>query len=228
MQTLIAEDLLLLLLDDETGAQRASASTDTLLGGALLVQLAADGLVQLQPAQSRWRSDDDVVPAPGAATGDPLLQQSLSRVAERPRAAKDLLGPLGKGMRDELLGRLADRGILERQDDKVMGMFSRTRWPAVDSAHEHEVRHHIGQALVHGQLPDQRSAALVALLLGADELDVIDREGRPRKEIKRRAKEIAEGDWASEAVGKAVREVTDATMMAIIVVTTTTVVTSSS
>lgn len=227
MQTLIAEDLLLLLLDDETGAQRASTSTDTVLGGALLVQLAAEDLVQLQPSESRWRSDDDVVPAPGAAARDPLLQQSLSRVAERPRAAKALLDPIGKGVRDELTRRLADRGILERQDDKVMGMFPRTRWPALDSRHEQEVRHHIGAALVHDQRPGQRTAALIALLLGADELDVIDREGRSRKDIKRRAQEIADGDWASEAVGKAVREVTDAAMLAVVVAATSTTITAS-
>jgi Golgi phosphoprotein 3 (GPP34) len=224
MEMLIAEDLLLLLLDDETGAQRASMSSDTLMGGALLVELAARGLVTLGPSSSKWRTEDDVLAIPGAAASDPVLQESLARVAKKSRSAKELLDPLGKGVRDVLTDRLAERGVLHRKDDKVLGLFSRTRWPAADSRHEADVRRRVDQALLHAQRPDQRTAALIALLLGVDELGIVCPEGRATKEIKERAKAIAEGNWASDAVGQAVQDVMNAAMMAVIISTTTTVI----
>lgn len=213
MDLLIAEDLLLLLLDDETGSRGSSLAPDAVIGGALLTELAADGLLQLAPSSSRWRSEDDVVAVPGAAATDPVLQDALTIVVEKPRAAKELVGPVGKGVADVLLERLAQRGILQRQDDKVLGLFPRTRWPAADSSHEEHVRRRIDAALTGGESPGARIAALIALLDGADQLGVLAVDGMSNRQIKARAKEIAEGDWAGEAVGKAVQDVMNVILM---------------
>ncbi|HYQ75739.1 GOLPH3/VPS74 family protein [Cellulomonas sp.] len=203
MTTLIAEDLLLLLLDDAKGTP-TSSYVDVALGGALLVELALAEAVHVRERTSVW-SGAKVAVTPGAAVSDPLLAEALRRVAERERAASDLVTRLGKGARDALATRLAERGILRREDDKVLGLFPRTRWPEADGRHEDEVRARLTAVLVQGLDPDPRTGALVALLhaVGAAP-SAVDRGGVPARDVRRRAKDVAEGAWAAKAVQDAI------------------------
>jgi hypothetical protein len=58
---------------------------------------------------------------------------------------------------------------------------------------------------VVGLTPDERTSALVALLVAIDHAHkVVDRGDVPARDVKRRAKEIAEGAWAADAVKDAV------------------------
>jgi hypothetical protein len=146
-------------------------------------------------------------------------------VTEKERSAQDLVNRLGKHLRDTLAERLVERGILERVDDRVLGLFPRKRWPSVDSAHEEEVRRELTGALVHGLTPTQRTGALVALLSAIDKAHkVVDRQGLPVREVRSRAKEIGQGDWAATAVKDAIAASTAAVAAA---VTASTVAASS-
>ncbi len=204
MAMLIAEDLLLLLLDDESGKLTNSTYLDTGIGGALLVELALGGHVEVVKGSGRW-ARAKVHTTDVAGPTDPVLVEALGIVAEKERTAQDLVGRLGNKRREPLLSRLEADGILRRQDDKVLGLFPATRWPAVDSSHEADVRRKLGDVLVRGLEPDERTAAIVALLSSLDiPHKVVDREGMPARELKKRAKQIAEGDWASKAVRDAV------------------------
>ncbi len=107
-----------------------------------------------------WRSAK-VRAVAGAAPADPVLRAAHDAVAARPRTAQDLVQRLGKGTRDALTDRLAERGLLERRDDRVLGLFPRTRWPAVDSSHEQDVRRRLTAVLVQGVEPDERTGTAV-------------------------------------------------------------------
>ena len=132
--TLIAEDLLLLLLDDAKGTVSTWGKTDAVLGGAVLAELAVTGLVTVDEHKSIWRTDK-VHAAEGApADLDPLLAEALATIAEKDRKASTLVGKIGKGLESRLAARLADRGILERRDGKLLGLFPRTTWPAADTS----------------------------------------------------------------------------------------------
>jgi hypothetical protein len=208
--TLIAEDLLLLLLDDEKGTLTGSAHPQPALGGAVLAELALAGAVTVAEKKGPWRSAK-VVATPGAEPEDDVLRAAYGVVAERPRGAQDLVGRLGKGLQERLAERLVARGVLERREHLVLGLVPRTRWPARDMAREEEVRRQLAAALVQGVQPDQRTAALVALLAALDRAHkVVDHEGLPRREVRRRAKEIAEGAWAAQAVRDAINASTAA------------------
>ncbi|WP_244932021.1 GPP34 family phosphoprotein [Nocardioides sp. W7] len=213
--TLIAEDLLLLLLDDESGALNGTSYPQTVLGGALLIELAATGAAEVEEKQGRWRSAK--VRATDAPPEDPVLRAAYDVVAEKPRSAQDLVDRLGKGARDTLAERLVERGLLERRESKMLGLFPRTRWPASDTRHEEEVRRRLTATLVQGVEPDQRTGALVALLSAIDKAHkVVDHRGLPAKEVRKRAKAVAEGAWAA----KAVRDAISASTAAIAVATT--------
>jgi hypothetical protein len=212
-RVLIAEDLLLLLLDDESGAPQTS-NLATALGGATLVELALGRLVEVRERQRRW-STAKVVVVPGATSpADPVLAAAFATVGAKERRAQDLVGRLGKGLTEKLAGRLVDQGVLTRRSDRLLGVFPRTRWPMVDASREEDLRRSLGAALVHGQEPDQRTAALIALLAAVDRAHkVVDREGRSAREVRRRAKKIAEGDWAAKAVRDAVAAATAAVVV---------------
>jgi hypothetical protein len=220
MTTLIAEDLVLLLLDDESGKLRNATHLDTGIGGALLVELALAGNVEVVEAEGRW-SRARVVPTDAPVPSDPTLRDALAAVQEKRRTAQDLVGRLGRKRREPLLARLEGDGILRREEGRVLGLFPTTRWPAVDSSHEADVRRALGDALLRGMQPDQRTAALVALLQALDLVHrVLDTEGMSAREVKKRAKEIAEGDWAAKAVKDAVTAAQAAITTAIVASTT--------
>lgn len=212
MTTLIAEDLLLLVLDDDKGTV-TTAYPQTALGGAVLVELALDGAVEVEEKTSVWRSAK-VSPVAARRPDDAILAAAYDVVAEKPRTAQDLVDRLGKGLKERLADRLVERGVLERQEGRVLGLFPRTRWPAVDSGHEEQVRRALTGALVQGLTPDQRTGALVALLSAIDKAHkVVDHDGLPTKEVRKRAKEISEGAWAAKAVRDAINASTAAIAM---------------
>ena len=219
--TLIAEDLLLLLLDDESGKPQ-TGQLDTALGGALLVELALAGAVTVstETKPSIWKQAK-VRAEPGVEVDDVVLAEALHTIGERERSAQDLVVRLGKGLGDTLCSRLAKRGVLERRDDKVLGLFPRTRWPARDCAHEEDVRRQLTAVLVEGAEPEPRVGALVALLYAVDRAhQTVPHAGLSSGEVRRRAKEAAEGQWAAVAVRNAIAAVTAATTAAVVAATT--------
>ena len=200
---LIAEDLLLLLLDDETGALAASSQIQVALGGAVLAELAIDELVTVAEKQNWWRTAK--VTARAGAPTDPVLAAAHAVVAEKERSASDLVSRLGKGLKDELVSRLVAHGMVHEEHDKALGLFARTRWPAASTAHEADVRRAVEDTLVRGLDPDPRTGALVALLSALDQAHrVVEHPAMSNGEVRKRAKVVAEGEWAAEGVRDAI------------------------
>jgi hypothetical protein len=203
VETLIAEDLLLLLLDDADGKLTGTVYPQPALGGAVLIELAQTGAVEVEERTGLWRSVK--VRATGNPPADHVLRAAYDVVADKSRTAQDLVDRLGKGLEERLADRLVERGILERRQDKVLGLFPRTRWPAVDTAHEQDVRRALAAVLVQGAQPDERTGALIALLSAIDRAHkIVDREGMSARDVRKRAKQISEGAWAAKAVRDAI------------------------
>ena len=137
---------------------------------------------------------------------DDVLADALRVVEEKPRAAGDLANRIGDGLKERLGDRLVERGVLERQDDRVLGLFPRTRWPARSVADEAAVRTRLEDVVVRGADPDERTMALAALLQALDRLaPVLGLRGADAREAKRRVKDLTAGDWAAKAVREAVQ-----------------------
>ncbi len=215
--TLIAEDLLLLLLDDDSGKPQTN-QLQVALGGAVLVELALNEAVVVEEKTSMWRAAKVRV-APAAETEDQVLLDALAIVAEKERSAQDLVDRLGRGLAEVLGTRLVERGVLERREDRLLGIIPRTRWPARDASHEEGVRRRLTAVLVEGAEPETRTGALVALLHAVDRAHkTVPHEGMPNGDVRKRAKQIAEGDWAAKAVRDAIQAST-AAMVAVVAAT---------
>jgi hypothetical protein len=215
---LLAEDLLLLLTDDDTGRLVADgAQVDIALGGARLVELTLLGRVDIT-GEDEGRKGRLVVRS-SEPLEDPLLQDALDTcVRHEGKKPQSVVGPLGKKLREELYRRLTDNGVLRAEQGRVLGIFPTKRWPAADAAHERQVRAALEQALLTGLPPEPRTAALVSLLRALRTLHKVvppKHHGLSRRDLDRRAKEIGEGDWGSAAVRKAVDAMVAATTAAV-------------
>jgi hypothetical protein len=225
---LIAEDLLLLSYDDESGRPTFDGTRiEYSLAGALLLELSLLGKVAVAgPGEDVKR--DRLVVRDSSPVGDDVLDHALAELADdEGKKPKNVLGQLRKGTRDRLLRRLADRGLLREESGKMLGIFPTTRWPADDASHEAAVRQRLHDVLVVGLEPDPRTAALVSLLLAVDGVHKVV-PSDDRRAVKRRAKEISDGAWAADAVKKAVQEVQAAVTAAIVASSTAAVAGGSS
>ena len=214
---LIAEELLLLALDDTTG--RRLLGTDRLdpaLGGALVAELALAERIGVTGPEQGWSRRGRLTVTDPRPTDDVELDRALAAaVAAEGRKVKDLVSGMSsrrvtKGLRDRLAERLARAGALQRVDEKVLGLFPWTTWPAGDRGPEDEVRRRLHGALVAGTTPAERTVVLVALLRVAGLLPKVLPD-QDRRLVQRRAKELSEGDWVAGAVKQALDEVAAAT-----------------
>lgn len=220
---LIAEEYLLLTLDDETGKPRiGSDRLEPALGGALLAELALMERVGVSPPEAGWTKRGRVTITNLKPTDDPELDAALHKLAENEgRKLKDLIGSfaskknrLSHGVRDRLLERLAAAGMLVRTEGTVLGFIPRTTWTAGDPAPEDDVRRRLQGALVGGETPTERTVALIALLQVTGLLPKVV-TAEDKKALKARAKELTEGDWAAKAVKDAIEEAAAATGAAV-------------
>ena len=213
---LIAEEFLLLCLDEESGRRLAgSDKVDPALSAALLAELALAERISVTGDDEGWSRRRRLQVVSLTPTDDPELDRALQAVVESEgRRLGDLVSPmsrrrLSKGLRDRLLERLVAAGVLDRQQGTVFGLIPQTSWPTRDRRAEDEVRRRLHSALVAGETPSERTVTLVALLqatgLVTKVLDVTD-----RKALRQKAKELSEGDWAARAVKQAIDEATAA------------------
>ena len=210
--TLIAEDLLLLLLDDQSGKPN-TGHLDLALGGAVLVDLALEGLVEVASHGSLLGSAK-LRRAPGAMAGDRILAGALAAVAEN-KPAQKLVVKVGKGLLDPLAERQRRRGVLDRREEKVLGLVTRTRWPSRDPSRKEAIRRGLVVILVQGGRADARSAALIGLLLAVHRLHrTVSHPDASARSVKKRAKEVAEESWAGPTIKDAVAVATAATAAA--------------
>jgi Golgi phosphoprotein 3 (GPP34) len=211
---LLAEDLLLLVTGNASGRLSVpSAQVDAALGGANIVDLTLLGKVDLSGNGDQGKPGRIIVRDPSPA-GDEVLDAALGILIGRQGSKPfTVIRPLGKNLRQALYERLAASGAVRRGRGRTLGIFPVRTWPAQDAQHEEQVRQLVTQALVQQAAPDARTAALIALLHALRcEHKIVD--PRPyhlsRRQLRARAAEIAEGNWASEAVRKVIIDMTNA------------------
>lgn len=215
--TLIAEDVFLLLVDDTEGKPSVdSTKFPRVLAGALILELAMNGAVRITEKNEPVKDGRLVVAGPPPA--DPLLARAHAAIAseKHPMKPQKAIEKLQKKLTEEVGSRLASQGFVTEKRDKVWGLFPTTTWPARDVRRQDWARKWIASAVVDGTTPTPEISALISLVAAVDAVPKV-LPGVDKKMAKRRAKEIADGEWASAAVRKAVQDVNTAVMAAVMV-----------
>lgn len=211
METL-AEDLLLIALDDDEGtvSWQRSDRLPYALGGALLMDLAL---------QARIRSvDKKIIVHDPSPVGDEILDAALETIrgSNKPHDAKHWVNELGKhkGLKEQLARRLVARGILREQGHTLMWIFHDQRFPTSDPSLEVSIRERIRDVVLSGTEPDERTRLLISLVRACKVTDSLFSKGE-RKRAEQRVNELVENDRFGDAVGAAISDLTVAVTAAV-------------
>jgi hypothetical protein len=207
----LAEEFVLLAYGDDGVPDTDSVRLDHGLGGALLLELAISGRIGVE--------DKKVVILDPTATGDPLVDQALDRIVADDKTRKPAHWVKKfTDTRKPALDRLVDQGVLTREQDKVLFVFPRTRYPArngVEPVPETEARQRLTAAVSGAGPVEPRTAALCALV-GATNLDRKVFRTLDRKRVDERLREISAGDLTAAAVRQTVEEIQTAVIVAVV------------
>ncbi len=211
MHVTLAEEIMLLSLDDESGQAKDRWTAGWIVAGGLLLELALAERLQV--------NDGRVDVTNTSSTGDALLDGRLEMVAAWAGSTKS--ATVAAWLRKDqvksvqaTLDSLCARGIVVEERHRVLGLFPVRRFPEADGTVERELRDRLTRVVVEDAEPDARTAGLIGLLHGA-RLHRLAFPGRPRKEVEPRMAAIAKGQWAADSV----RETITATQAAVIAAT---------
>jgi golgi phosphoprotein 3 len=222
MQYLL-QDLILLALNPQTGKTRFSwySALDYSLVGSLLLDLVLQGKLEID-------NNNRVIGAISALhnsagntgnTGNEFLDQCLSEVlaSSRPRTARFWVTRWRRrylGIQTIVLQNLVDLGVLERQEQRILGLFPMQRYFLTDESIQREIVQQVRAAVLDGTGLDSRMAALISLMQASHLTDAVFRP-EERTEARSRIKAIAREDLVGQAVSKAILTIQATTLGAI-------------
>ncbi len=193
MERLLAEELLLLALDGDSGRPAASC-LDTGLAGALLVDLGRAAALRSEGRRLH--------PVLGATPDDPLLARVHGVMcSDPPRSARSWLARLPRAVKPisaAVAGGLVERGTLHERHGTVLGLFPSVRFPLADPGPERELAARLRAVLRGHRMPEERDTLLLGLLLPLELVCGLIDKGE-RKAARQRAREIAVGRVAVRA-----------------------------
>jgi len=154
----LAEELLLLAYDDQTGKATGSRiGLDLGMSAAVLVDLALAGRVAYVDGYLKVLDSTPI--------GEPIADAVLAKAAEdEPHTPSQWLQRLRHRLRTRVLEDLVARGVVQDVDETQMGVIHVHRYPTTDPAYETEIRRRLAEALTSEGLCDERTAALATLL----------------------------------------------------------------
>ena len=219
---ILAEQLLLLFLDDEKGHERASWGGDPGLAGALLLDLTPAGGDRGSGRQAgrRRRPASTIPSSPPPTRRSPPTSKRRDAKGWVDRLPSEL-----KPLKERIAGGLVERGVLSEERRKVLGLFRTTRFPEADPEPERELRERLRAVLLSERQPTPEDAMLIGLLRPYDLPEQLVPKER-RKDAKRRAEEVAEGGTAAKAVAGALQEIQGAILASVAISAATVAITS--
>ncbi len=159
----LAEDIILLLLDDDTG-KLASIDLMTLnyaMAGAVLMDLAL-----------RNKIDNDLeslIIADSTPTGLQMLDTYLDKISSENKENNTRywlteLSNYGEEIVDSALNMLVEKKILKTEEKKILWVIGIRVYPMVDDKEEKEVKRRIVDLLMSDEIPTPQDVVLVSLM----------------------------------------------------------------
>jgi hypothetical protein len=183
----LADELLLLAYDDETGRCSVSLiALDLGMAAAVLVDLALHGRIEV--------TNRAIVPVNPAPTGHSVDDEILGRIcAEQPQPVAFWLQRLRHNLRPHVLESLISQGVIRDQDETAWDIIHVHRYPTVDLSVEKGSRDRLAAALTGEAIPDERTAALATLVAAVRMEPTLGLTGEAVAEAHARLEEIARG-----------------------------------
>lgn len=206
----IAEEILLLVLDEATGKVQARMPVHSLrnaVSGALLMELALHDRIDTDLQQFFVISPEPL--------GEPVLDRTLARIVAEGgnRPTSHWVGIFAEdydSLQPQLLDRLVERGILARREGRLLWVFGSRRYPVVEGRPLRDIKRRIMEVLLSDIVPDPRDVVIICL---ADACALWHSLIHPRElaGMEPRIAQIVKLDLIGQSVTRTIRELQDAT-----------------
>ena len=215
MNASVAEDLLLLLFQPDSGTIAGENTLFYVLGGAVLADLALGEQVTTEPGRLGTTLVKAVESRP---PDDGVLRSVWDHVLPQPRGVQTVLAAVGPSLRGPLLDRLVERGHLRRSSRKRFGLFTTTTLEEGTTGRRAQLLAEVRAVLVDGTEPEPRVAALAALISASGNLPRFDPVIPWTSPVITRAEELKQGHWGAETAAQAVTRTVTAVVVNSVVV----------
>lgn len=191
----IAEEVVLIALDEETGCGLTRPGLDWALAGSIIVELVL--------AQRISVGDGDVITlVDSTPTGIAHMDIVLAE-AESAAKVPQLLRRARQGVSGYTVSALVDRGLVQPKRGWLLGVIPVYRYPSGDVSTKYAVRDLLVETVLKGHVPSDRTAALIGVLYAANLWRRSVPTGR-RFRVRRRMGEIAKGQGMDPTVRKTI------------------------
>jgi len=211
----LAEDLLLLLFQPDSGTIVGENTLFYVLAGAVLADVALEERVT---TTTTWSGTMNVQAVEGREPADEILRSAWNYVSGKPRGVQDVLAAIGPTLREPLLERLIARGDIREVSRKVLGLFHTTALVDGGNGRRAGLLSGIRAALVDRTEPTPRVAALAALVWASGALPQFHRDIPWNSAVITRAQELERGVWGAGAATEAVSRTVNAIIVGIVTV----------
>ena len=159
----LAEDIVLLLLDDESG-KLESIDLMTLnyaMAGAVLMDLALRNKIDTDL--------ESLIVADSTPTGIPMLDRYLDKISSdnsesNTRYWLTELSNYGEDIVQSCLSMLVEKKILKMEEKKILWVIATRVYPMIDDKEEKEVKRRIVDLLMSDEIPTPQDVVLVSLI----------------------------------------------------------------
>jgi hypothetical protein len=214
----LAEDLLLLLFQPESGTIAGETTLYYVLGAAVLAEMALGEHIE---ATTERNGTVTVAARERNRPSDDLFHSAWEYVSERPRGVQATLAAIGPTLRRPVLERLIARGDVREEKRKALGLFTITTLIDGGTTRRADLIRNVRAVLVENATPTARLAALAALLWGSGALPQFDPVIPWNSAVIARAEELGRGNFGAAAAGEAVTRTMTAIVMNSVIVATT-------
>ncbi|GGQ21458.1 GPP34 family phosphoprotein [Streptomyces mutabilis] len=201
----LAQDLALLLLDDDSGRTTVEVGRrHRAVGNAILLDLVRAGRITVEAPEGRPDKARPVV-RDSATTGDPVLDEALAALAANDTSLGWAAETIGHRSWRTLMDSLVARGLVRHEEGRFLGLIRRDAWPSADPGYEAQLVTRIRDAVVGGRQPDESTLLLIMIVHAIGALPMV-LPGEDRKAMGERAEQLVRenaenGPWRAALKG---------------------------
>ena len=160
----LAEELLLITLDDESGKLLDSIkpfSFDIAIAASLIMELTLKGKLDTDAKKLFVVSSTE--------TGDAILDQALTIIVAEKNSLStsewlSRFAHYGDTLSDKIIESLVNKGVVQLVEKRLLWVLKTRAYPATSGIEESEVRSRIMQLLNNDEIPNPSDALLIGLL----------------------------------------------------------------
>lgn len=205
----LAEDLLLVLFQPESGTIAGGNTHQFVLAGAVLADLA---LNQSMTTMTNRTGATTIRAIEGQAPSDEILRLAWDYASDKPVPVRTMLAAIGPTLRQPLLERLIARGDIREENGKVLGLLKPTTLKDGGSGRRSDLIGGVRRVLVDGVEPTPRLAALAGLMWGSGTLHQYDPDIPWTSVVIDKARNLERGNWSAEGASNEVAPILAATI----------------